>query len=258
MEIDLLHFVFLCVGFFIIATLYSSVGFGGGSGYLALLALLIIDFYTIRSIALVSNIVVVSSNCYTFYKKDLFNFKKFLPFVITSIPLSFLGASLRLTEVVFFLILGISLVLAAIALIIQTKLFHYKDLNPKKYPVLFLYVLGGMIGFLAGLVGIGGGIFLAPILLFLRWDKPILIASLVSFFILVNSISGVSGLIVNDTFQVPVLQTLILIVIVFSGGKLGNYLTFKKFNPNRIKLLTALLVLFVGLRIVYEYGFAIF
>lgn len=258
MEIDLLNFVLLGVGFFIIATLYSSVGFGGGSSYLALMALILIDFFTIRSIALVCNIVVVSSSCYTYYKKDLFDFKKFLPFVITSIPLSYLGASVRLNEIVFFLILGISLVLAAIALIVQTKIFQTKDLNPKKYPVILFYALGGGIGFLSGMVGIGGGILLAPILLFLRWDKPIFVASLVSFFILVNSISGLSGLIINNTFQVPLIQTAILLVIVFIGGKLGNYLTFKKLNQNSIKLLTALLVLFVGVRLIYKYGFIVF
>lgn len=257
MEIDFLHFVLLGVGFFIIATLYSSVGFGGGSSYLALLALLIIDFFTIRSIALVCNIVVVSSSCFIYYKKGLFDIQKFLPFVITSIPLSFLGASVRLTEVVFFLILGISLVLAALALIAQTKLLQKAEGKPKKYPVFFLYVIGGIIGFFAGMVGIGGGIFLAPLLLFLRWDKPILIASLVSFFILVNSISGISGLIVQDTFQVPVLQTAVLMVIVFTGAKLGNYLTFKKFNHATLKLITALLVLFVGIRLIFEYGFIV-
>ncbi len=257
MEINLLNFVLLGIGFFIIATLYSSVGFGGGSSYLALLALLIIDFFTIRSIALVCNIVVVSSSCFIYYKKGLFDFQKFLPFVITSIPLSFLGASVRLTEVVFFLILGISLVLAALALIVQTKLLQKAEEKPKKYPVFLLYVIGGVIGFFAGMVGIGGGIFLAPLLLFLRWNKPILIASLVSFFILVNSISGISGLIVNSTFQVPLLQTAILMVIVFIGGKLGNYLTFKKFNHNTLKLITALLVLFVGIRLIFEYGFIV-
>src|SRR5690606_16966799 len=157
MEIDLLDFVLLGIGFFSIATLYSSVGFGGGSSYLALLALLIIDFFTIRSIALVCNIVVVSSSCFIYYKKGLFDIQKFLPFVITSIPLSFLGASVRLTEVVFFLILGISLVLAALALIVQIKLLQNKEVKPKKYPVFILYAIGGVIGFFAGMVGIGGG-----------------------------------------------------------------------------------------------------
>lgn len=258
MDIDLIDFILLGVGFFIVATLYSSVGFGGGSSYLALLALILIDFFTLRSIALICNIVVVSSSCFTYYKKGLFDFKKFLPFVITSIPLSYLGASVKLTEVVFFLILGLSLVLAAIALITQTKLHQNKDINPKNYSVILLYALGGGIGFLAGMVGIGGGIFLAPILLFLRWEKPIFVASLVSFFILVNSISGLSGLIVNNTFQAPLIQTVILMAIVFTGGKLGNYLTFRKFNQKNIQLLTAVLVLFVGFRLLNKYGFFIF
>ncbi len=254
MEIDFLNFVLLGVGFFVIATLYSSVGFGGGSSYLALLALLIIDFFTIRSIALVCNIVVVSSSCLAYYQKGHFDFQKFMPFVITSIPLSFLGATVRLNENVFFFILGTSLVIAALALIAQTRLHKNKEVKSKKYPVISLYAIGGVIGFFAGMVGIGGGIFLAPFLFFLRWEKPILIASLVSFFILANSISGISGLIANSTFQIPLMQTILLMMIVFAGGKLGNYLTFKKFNQATLKIITAILVLFVGIRLIYKYG----
>jgi len=253
MEIDLIQFLLLGFGFFVIATLYSSVGFGGGSSYLALLALIIIDFFTIRSIALVCNIVVVSSSCIVYYKKGLFDFHKFLPFVITSIPMSYIGATVRLNENVFFLILGISLVLASVALIIQTKIYYNSEIKSKKYPVILLYLVGSAIGFLAGMVGIGGGIFLAPILLFLRWEKPIIIASLVSFFILVNSISGISGLIINETFQAPLFQTSLLAAIVFAGSKLGNFLTFYKLNSRNLKLITAVLILIVGIRLLLKY-----
>jgi uncharacterized membrane protein YfcA len=251
------NFLLLCLGFFVVATLYSSVGFGGGSSYLALLALFLTEFYAIRSIALLCNLVVVSGGCYLFYKKELFEIKKFLPFVVTSIPLSFLGASFRLKENVFFIILGITLIVSSVALIVQTLRNQHKTETHQKYPTVVNYILGGFIGFLAGLVGIGGGIFLAPILNHLRWEKSLTIAALTSFFILVNSISGLSGLILNDTFQVPVTYAIGLMFVVLLGGQLGTRITLRKLSGNSIKRLTALLVFSVGIRVLLVNGLQI-
>src|SRR6056297_1533422 len=108
MQIPIENFIFLCLGFFIVATLYSSVGFGGGSSYLALLTLFLGGFFAIRSIALVCNLVVVSGSTYLYFKNGHAKLKNFLPFVLTSIPLAFLGASFRLQEHVFFILLGLS------------------------------------------------------------------------------------------------------------------------------------------------------
>jgi len=254
---DFNNFLFLCMGFFVVATLYSSVGFGGGSSYLALLALFLTEFYAIRSIALLCNLVVVSGSCFLFYKKGLFEIRKFLPFVITSIPLSFLGASFRLNENVFFIILGITLIVSSAALVIQTLNNRHKTEIHRKYPVIVNYILGGVIGFLAGLVGIGGGIFLAPILNHLRWEKSLTIAALTSFFILVNSISGLSGLFLNDTFQVPVTYAIVLMFVVLLGGQLGTRITLRKLSGNGIKRLTALLVFSVGIRVLLVNGLQI-
>ncbi len=254
---DFNNFLFLCMGFFVVATLYSSVGFGGGSSYLALLALFLTEFYAIRSIALLCNLVVVSGSCFLFYKKGLFEIRKFLPFVITSIPLSFLGASFRLNENVFFIILGITLIVSSAALVIQTLNNRHKTEIHRKYPVIVNYFLGGVIGFLAGLVGIGGGIFLAPILNHLRWEKSLTIAALTSFFILVNSISGLSGLVLNDTFQVPVTYAIVLMFVVLLGGQLGTRITLRKLSGNGIKRLTALLVFSVGIRVLLVNGLQI-
>lgn len=254
---DFNNFLLLCMGFFVVATLYSSVGFGGGSSYLALLALVLTEFYAIRSIALLCNLVVVSGSCFLFYKKGLFEIRKFLPFVITSIPLSFLGASFRLNENVFFIILGITLIVSSVALVIQTLKNRHKTEIHRKYPVIVNYFLGGVIGFLAGLVGIGGGIFLAPILNHLRWEKSLTIAALTSFFILVNSISGLSGLVLNDTFQVPVTYAIVLMFVVLLGGQLGTRITLRKLSGNGIKRLTALLVFSVGIRVLLVNGLQI-
>lgn len=256
MTIALTDFVLLAMVFFCIAFLYSSVGFGGGSSYLAVLAIFLTSFFSIRSTALICNLVVVSGSCILFYKAGHFNLRKFLPFVITSIPMAFLGAFFRLKEQLFFIILGITLLLVAIALVIQTmNLKSHIDL--REYPKWFSYGIGGAVGFLSGLVGIGGGIFLAPVLNYLKWDKPIQIAALASFFILVNSISGVFGLVAGGTFQVFWPEIVVLIIVVAIGGQLGVRLTLFKIPPKGLRLVTAFLIFFIGIRVVVSNGLQI-
>ena len=159
MQLPLENLVLLCIGFFIVASLYSSVGFGGGSSYLALLTLFLPGFFAMRSIALVCNLVVVSGSTFLYFKHGHAKLKDFLPFVVASIPLAFLGASFRLSEHVFFGILGCSLILSAIFLAWQTLSVQFKSNQVKRYPKYLSYILGGAIGLLSGLIGIGGGIF---------------------------------------------------------------------------------------------------
>jgi len=258
MLIPIEQLVLLCVGFFLIATLYSSVGFGGGSSYLALLTLFLTSFFTIRSIALVCNLVVVSGSTYLYFKNGHAKLKDFFPFVIASIPLAFIGASFRLKEQVFFMILGSSLILSAVFLASQTFALKSNHKEIKQYPSYLSYVLGAGIGFLSGLVGIGGGIFLAPVLNHLRWNKAIKIAALASFFILVNSVSGLFGLITSDSLSLPWRETLCLVVAVLLGGQLGIRISLKKLSANGIKRVTALLVFIVGVRVLLVNGLGIF
>lgn len=236
--------------FLVIATLYSSVGFGGGSSYLALLALVFVSFFAIRSTALICNLVVVSGSSYLYWKKGHLDFKKFLPFIITSIPMAFLGARFRLSENTFFIILGGALIVSALALIYQTTTGKKSQEINTNYPIWVTYALGAGIGLLSGLVGIGGGIFLAPILNHMKWDKSIKIAALASFFILVNSISGIAGLLTKGTFELPWMEGLGLILAVFIGGQIGIRLSLSKFKGNGIKIVTAVLVLTVGIRLI--------
>ncbi len=241
----------LTLAFFVIATLYSSVGFGGGSSYLAILALVLTSFFTIRTTALLCNLAVVTGSCFLYYKSGHLSLKKFFPFIVTSIPMAFFGAVFRLEEKVFFIVLGLALLVSSIALIIQTLALK-SNFQPKNYPVYTSYLLGAAIGFLSGLVGIGGGIFLAPVLNHLKWDKPIVIAALASFFILVNSISGISGLLVSGSFEVFWPEILVLLFAVVLGGQLGVRISLGRLSAKRIRMMTAFLVLFVGIRLLVK------
>ncbi|MEE4248817.1 MAG: sulfite exporter TauE/SafE family protein, partial [Kangiellaceae bacterium] len=250
------EFIFLALSFFVVAFLYSSVGFGGGSSYLAILTLAITSFFVIRSTALLCNLVVVTGSCLLFLRAGHLNVKRFLPFILTSIPLAFIGAMFRLKETIFFIILGVVLVLAAVSLIFQTLNFK-SDFEPKNYPVWLSYGIGGSVGLLSGLVGIGGGIFLAPILNYMKWDNPIKIAALSSFFILVNSLSGITGLLIGGTFEVFWPELVVLLLAVFLGGQFGVRLALIRIPAKGIRILTAVLVFVVGLRVLLNNGLQI-
>jgi uncharacterized membrane protein YfcA len=253
MLLDIETSLLLFFGFFIIATFYSSVGFGGGSSYLALLSLFAFSFFFIRSNALICNLLVVSGSTYLFYKNGHFSIRDFLPFIITSIPMAFIGALFKLEEKVFFILLGVTLILSAISLFYQA--LRKSASKPKVYPKYMSYVLGAGIGLLSGLVGVGGGIFLAPLLNHLRWGKPVKIAALAAFFILVNSASGLVGLFVSGTLEISWSTTLVLLVAVVLGGQLGVRFSLKKASPKAIRIGTAILVLLVGLRILINRAF---
>ncbi|AKQ45627.1 hypothetical protein TH63_08145 [Rufibacter radiotolerans] len=247
--------VLLVICFFLVATLYSSVGFGGGSSYLALLALFLPNFLEIKSVALLCNLVVVSSGTYLFYKEGLFNPKKFLPLVALSIPAAFYGATIKLSPAFFFISLGLILCLSGILLILQyfrppeSQTFSH-DHSSKAADL----TLGAVTGFVSGLVGIGGGILLSPVLHLIKWAEARTIAALASFFILVNSVAGLVGLVASGSFQVNPGLLFPLLLAVLLGGQLGTRWNLQLLPPKAIKGLTGFFVLIIGLKLVLDFS----
>lgn len=245
---------YLPIIFFFIALFYSSVGFGGGSSYLAILSLVLTDFYEIRSTALILNICVVTIGTFLFIRNGVLKLRMVWPFFVLSIPLAYLGGQVILPQRVFFLILGSALILAGVFMllrVIKSKIDFREFSNSKKI------FLGGGIGLLSGISGIGGGIFLSPVLNLLKWADPRVIASLASVFILVNSVAGLVGLNIAGTFHINYDLIFKLIIAVILGGSLGSYLSNKKFNLSFLGVLTSILVFYVGLKLTLNYGFGI-
>ena len=247
------NLLLLSMGFFLIAALYSSVGFGGGSSYLALLALCIPDFLQIKTAALLCNLVVVSTGSYLYYKEGLFDQKKFFPLALCSVPMAFLGATIHLTQKSFFIFLGFVLALSGILLIIQLFIKTAEKPVVSNNSWLINVGLGSSTGFLSGLVGIGGGILLSPILNLLKWDTAKKIAALASFFILVNSVAGLTGQLASGNFHVQFPLLLILLLSVFLGGQLGTRLSLRLLKPQLVRGLTGILVSYIGVKLVLKY-----
>lgn len=247
---------YLPLMFFIIAFLYATVGFGGGSSYLAILSIFIADFYEIRSTALVLNLCVVSIGTLFFIRHRVFNWKDFWPFLVASVPVAYLGAMIKLSDRTFFLVLGALLILSGLALLHK---YLRMVLVSREFKLPAQLGIGAAVGFFAGLTGIGGGIYLSPVLNMMGWKDARKIASLASVFILVNSLSGLAGLISSDSLVLHTSFTLKLAVAVALGGGIGAYMANRKFNTKIIGLLTAVLVIYVGLRLIllHQWGIEI-
>lgn len=246
--------ILLASFFFLIAMLYASVGFGGGSSYLAILSLYLKDFLAVKTAGLLCNLVVVSGGSYLFGKRGFMDWKKFLPVVLSGVPLAFYGATIHLGQYYFFIALGSVLTLSGILLLIQVVSRAGGGTRTGRSSVLLNMMLGAAIGFLSGLVGIGGGIMLSPVLNLMRWDTPKKIAALASFFILVNSVAGLAGQVYGGTFRLHMPLTIVLLAAVFLGGQVGTRVSLSAVKPAVVKGLTGVLVCYIGLKLVLKYG----
>jgi uncharacterized protein len=263
----------LVIIFFFIAAIYASAGFGGGSSYLAVMALFGLQQNVMRPTSLMCNIVVVLGGTYIMWKNGYLNFKKIIPLSIASVPLAYFGGLIKLSDRAFFLLLGVGLVVAALLMFFQKKSILSENKNEKDSnlldddfndnPLIIKDLtkekgfwqsmgIGGLIGFFSGMVGIGGGIFLSPVLNLMRWDTPKNIAATASFFILINSISGLIGQLQKQP-HLDWAFTLPLLLSVFVGGQIGSRLSVFKLNQILVRRVTAGLVLYAGVNILWTH-----
>ena len=243
----------LAILFLVTAILYSSVGFGGGSTYLALLLIRGTPYFVFPVIALSCNIIVVSGNCFNYIRAGNLNLKLLIPYLIGSIPLTYIGGSLPIEKRLFEILLFLVLATAGILLLFNFKSYDDREKSYRKIPILISIVIGGILGFISGAVGIGGGIFLSPILFLIRAGKPKHIVTTASLFILINSISGIIGQLTKNDVLTEIPNYWYLIVAVFIGGQIGNFLNLKIFPVRILALLTASLVLFVAIRMSFRF-----
>jgi len=236
------------------ATLYSSVGFGGGSTYLALLLIWGLPYFIFPVIALSCNIIVVSGNCFNYIRTGNLNLRLLIPYLIGSIPLAYIGGSLPIEKRLFEILLFLVLAAAGTLLLFNFKSYDDKETSYRKIPILVSIFIGGALGFISGVVGIGGGIFLSPILFLVRAGRPKQIVTTASLFILINSISGIIGQLSKNAVLAEVPNYWYLLAAVLIGGQIGNFLNLKIFPTWILALVTAFLVLFVSIRM----GFRIF
>ena len=239
--------------FLVIAFVYASVGFGGGSSYLAILTLYAFPFQEMKLTALICNIIVVTGGTIIFIRNKQVDWKKVLPLVIASVPMAFLGARMKLTQDTFFIILGCSLISAAILLWIKFRFVSEEEAITHKNNYIKDGLLGGAIGFLSGMVGIGGGIFLSPVLNLMKWDTPKKIAATASFFILVNSVSGIAGQLSTLSSDMDYKTISLLCAAVFIGGQVGSRMGAVKFNQLVIRRVTAIVVFAAGVEVLIKH-----
>ena len=239
----------LAILFLFTAILYSSVGFGGGSTYLALLLIWGIPYFIFPVIALTCNIVVVSGNCFNYIRAGNLNSRLLIPYLIGSVPLAYIGGSLPIEKRLFEILLLLVLVAAGTLLLINFKSYDDKEESYRKISISVSILIGGVLGFVSGVIGIGGGIFLSPILFLIRAGRPKHIVTTSSLFILINSVSGIIGQLTKNDVLTEVSNYWYLLFAVLIGGQVGNFLNLKILPTRILALVTALLVLFVAIRL---------
>lgn len=231
----------------IIAFLYSSVGHGGASGYLAVMAMMGVAPAIMKPSALVMNLAVSLFSFIGFYRAGHFKWKLFLPFALASVPLAYLGGTMTLSDSIYKKILAICILIS-----IGRLLFQFRQKQEETRPISTLAGLasGGAIGLLSGMIGIGGGIVLSPLMLLMRWATLKQTAAVSALFIFVNSLSGLygqlqkGGIQVTDNFQWSVAATII-------GGLLGSYYGSQKFNVPTLRYLLAIGLFIASAKLIF-------
>ena len=241
----MLDVLLILIPFFLVSFLYSTVGHGGASGYLAVMALLSIDVALFRSTALGLNIIVSFIGALAYFKAGHFSGKLFWPITLAAVPFAYIGGSLEMQASHFRIILGIALCLALI------RLFQSENYNKKiKCALMWQMILfGTFIGFISGLIGVGGGIFLTPLVIFMRWGDTKTAAAISSPFILINSVAGLLGLKPNFYDFHPFFALLALVVL--AGGLIGSVWGSHFAASKQIRLLLACVLSLAAFKLFY-------
>jgi hypothetical protein len=229
----------------IIAFLYASVGHGGASGYLALMALFSVAPEAMKPTALILNLFVAGIAFYHYYKAGHFNKKLFLSFAITSIPFAFLGGLIEVDASLYKKILGVLLVFAILKML---NVFGKESDGIRQVRLWQGLIVGGIIGFISGLIGIGGGIILTPLILLLHWGKMKEAAAVSALFIWVNSASGLIGQLASGV--VLTVEILVLVAIAFIGGFFGSYYGSKKLNNSILRYILAFVLIIASVKLI--------
>jgi uncharacterized membrane protein YfcA len=230
---------------FVVALLYASVGHGGASGYLALMAIYGFAPEVMKPTALILNLFVSLTSFILFYKGGHFKWKLFLPFALASIPFSFLGGTIALDAHIYKKVLGVLLLFPVLRFFIYPNTAD-KDLKDSNWPISLL--VGAIIGFLSGLIGIGGGILLSPVLLLLSWTNQKQTAAISALFIFVNSVAGLAGQWSHGIKLEPAMLS--FVAIAFVGGMAGAWLGSLKFNQQILKYTLAVVLLMASVKLI--------
>lgn len=243
MESIILFYVLL----FLVAFLYASVGHGGASGYLALMVIYNISPEVLKPTALLLNLFVSLTSFIQFYRGKHFNWKIFLPFAIASVPMAFVGGLITVETVLYKKLLGLLLIIPIIRFLFF-KNISIQDL--KRSSFILSLLIGAIIGFLSGLIGIGGGIILSPVLLLLKWTNMKQAAAISALFIFVNSLSGLAGQLTKGIHFNP--EMYVYVIVAFTGGLCGAYFGSIRFNQSMLKYLLALVLMIADYKLLFS------
>lgn len=237
-----------------VAFLYSSVGFGGGSGYLAAMSLFAISTQLIASTALTLNILAASVAFLTYWQSGYFEATLLWPFLLTSIPASFLGGYLHLPDAVYLLILYVALAYVGVQLLLWDRTRH-RSTGPRRFSWVAILVSGFLIGLLSGMVGLGGGIFLSPLLVLTGWGTPKQAAASSAGFIVVNSASGLLGRVLGGTFLLGTLG-MALLPAGLAGALIGSRLGAHYLSGPFLRRVLGVILLLTVLSYLYQTWYA--
>lgn len=234
----------LFLAIFLIAALYGSVGHGGASGYLAVLSLMLVNHQVASTTALTLNLFVAGIAFISYCRAGHFSVRLTLPFLLASVPLAFLGGYLKVSAPVYNSLLALALLASALRMVApRIQQIAAQDLSSPSMPIAML--TGGGLGFLSGVVGVGGGIFLSPLMIMLRWANPKTTSATAAAFILVNSMAGLSGRLMNGGLVIEGFWSLVFAGVL--GGWLGSYYGARLApNPTLCRLLALVMIIAAG------------